>query len=80
MEWITEVRFQAGIRYFSSPPRPYPLCGPHSLISNGKNGLRLWDKAAAGWSITHLLSNGEVKDEWRITSISPVRLHCVAFS
>jgi hypothetical protein len=38
--WTSGVRFPAGAGiFFSSPPRPYRLWGPPSLLSNGYQGL-----------------------------------------
>jgi len=39
---MTGIRFQTGSEVFSSPPRPYPLWGPPSLLCNGYRGLYSW--------------------------------------
>jgi hypothetical protein len=65
----SRVRFPAGAwNFFSSPPRPYRLWVPPSLLYNGCQGLSLGVKRPRREANHSTPSSAEVKNAWSYTS------------
>jgi len=69
-----------GWKFFSSPSHPDRLWGPHSLLSNGYQGLTCGVKWPGHEADHSLPSNAEVKNTWSCTSTPPVYFHGMVLS